>query len=316
MSKNRLLKTTLFLSLTAATMHAVNRTIFSITDKLSFLTKDNEYTYKWRFGDISYTKQGSGSPVLLIHDLTCGSFDLEWKYILTELAKNYEVYTIDLPGCGKSDKLFMTYTNFIFVECIQDFIKDIIGKETDVIASGLSSTIPLYATLTKEHNIKKILLVNPPSIKLTNQIPDSRSKFLKKLIEFPIIGTLLFNICNCEGYYNNEFMKSSFLTPEFISIKFPKMYYIAAHKKGTSAKYLFASLIGKYVNFPVERSLKTDIPVHCIFGEFEYNALITSSEYKKVNHAITYEFIDNCKHYPQIEQPENFLQACEKFLSK
>lgn len=316
MSDNKLLKTTLFLSLTTATMYGINHTIFSITDKLSFLTKENEHTFHWRLGDISYTKRGSGSPILLIHDISSGSFDLEWKYIVAELAKNHKVYTIDLPGCGKSDKPFLTYTNYLFSECVQDFIQDVIGEETDIIASGLSSTIPLTSTLNKEHKIKKILLVNPPSIKSTNRVPDSRSKLLKKLIEFPIIGTLLYNICNCEGYYNNEFMKTSFLNPEFISIKFPKMYYIASHKQGTKAKYLFASLLGNYVNFPIQRSLQTNIPIHCIFGEFEKNALITSFEYRKANSNITYEFIDNCKHYPQIEQPEIFIQACEEFLNK
>ena len=40
--------------------------------------KNNTHDYEWRFGKIRYTKKGTGTPVLLLHDLTEGSSIYEY----------------------------------------------------------------------------------------------------------------------------------------------------------------------------------------------------------------------------------------------
>lgn len=315
MRDNKLLKTAFFISVTAATIYGINRVIFSITDKMSALTKSKEGKYPWKYGEISYTRQGSGTPILLIHDLHSGNYDIEWKYIVEDLAQTHEVYTIDLLGCGKSDKPAITYNAYIYMQLIHDFIKDVIEEKTNVIATGTSAMIPLITTLEQSHMIEKILLVNPISVKKTNQGPTTNSKLQKRLIELPLIGTLLYNILHNQNYYNKEFMHANFVMPEYISLKIPTQFYVAAHKGGANAKYLFASQIGNCLNFPVSRALMNcDVPIHCVFGEFENNGVSTQDEYISCNSQITCSTIDNAKHYPHIEQPEAFIQLCNEFF--
>jgi pimeloyl-ACP methyl ester carboxylesterase len=43
---------------------------------------------------------GSGQAIVLIHGM--GSAATAWKPIIPELAKQFEVITIDLPGHGRS----------------------------------------------------------------------------------------------------------------------------------------------------------------------------------------------------------------------
>lgn len=74
-------------------------------------------------------KKGSGSPVLLIHDMLPGACGYEWNRIEEELAMEHTVYTIDLLGCGRSEKPGMTYTNFVYVQVICDFIRNVIGEK-------------------------------------------------------------------------------------------------------------------------------------------------------------------------------------------
>lgn len=50
--------------------------------------------------------------MLLLHDLHCASSGREWQYIEDALAQDHTVYTLDLLGCGRSDKPAITYTNF------------------------------------------------------------------------------------------------------------------------------------------------------------------------------------------------------------
>jgi pimeloyl-ACP methyl ester carboxylesterase len=49
---------------------------------------------------LSIEKFGSGEPLVLLHGM--GSAATAWKPIIPELSKQFEVYTVDLPGHGKS----------------------------------------------------------------------------------------------------------------------------------------------------------------------------------------------------------------------
>lgn len=80
--------------------------------------------------NVYYTKEGTGKPLLLIHDLDTCTSGYEWKQLIPFLSNKYTVYTIDLLGFGRSEKANMTYTNFLYVQLISDFIKSEIGHRT------------------------------------------------------------------------------------------------------------------------------------------------------------------------------------------
>ena len=52
---------------------------------------------------IAFFKIGSGHPIIFIHGL--GLRAECWFHQIEELKKNHTVYTIDMPGHGKSDLL-------------------------------------------------------------------------------------------------------------------------------------------------------------------------------------------------------------------
>ena len=80
-----------------------------------------------------------------VHDLTVYSSAYEWNKIIDKLAENHTVYALDLLGCGRSEKPKITYTNYLYVQLISDFIKNVIHEKTDVVASGFSSSFTLLA---------------------------------------------------------------------------------------------------------------------------------------------------------------------------
>ena len=49
-------------------IHFTNKVISASSVLKDILTVSNKNFYKWRFGNIYYTKSGKGNPVLLIHD--------------------------------------------------------------------------------------------------------------------------------------------------------------------------------------------------------------------------------------------------------
>lgn len=315
MKKNKLLYLSALTGLTAATLYGINKTINIIANAKSTLANPNGLRYEWRFGNIFYTKQGSGKPVLLIHDLTCGSCDTEWKYIVKQYAKTNTVYTIDLLGCGRSDKPSITYTNYLYVQLISDFIKNVINHRTDVVVSGSSSLFVLMACFNDDTLFDKLLLVNPASITPGNQIITANQKLLKMLIELPIIGTLIYNIVNMKHNYLNMFKNVYFNNPYAIRGSLVQAYYDASHYGSMSSKYLFASICSNYTGINVSRAVK-DInnSIFIIGTEFEPNIKETLADYAELNPSIETTILNDTKHLPQLEKPNEFLSVLKIFL--
>ena len=125
-------KSTKFLLLTIGTtitgIYVYNRFIEKTATKHNLLSDLSGEYYTWKHGKIYYTKSGNGSPLLLIHDINSSASSEEWKKIIHRFEKNHTVYTLDLLGCGRSDKPAIEYTNYLYVQLLKDFIKDIIQE--------------------------------------------------------------------------------------------------------------------------------------------------------------------------------------------
>ena len=50
------------------TVHLINRTVAAAAQLKQMLHIFDDNYFEWRFGNIYYTKKGTGSPILLIHD--------------------------------------------------------------------------------------------------------------------------------------------------------------------------------------------------------------------------------------------------------
>ena len=127
----------------------------------------------------SITKEGTGKPILLIHDLSAMQSEYEWNRIVSDLSKKNTVYTLDLLGCGKSDKPNFTYTNFLYVQLVTDFINNVIGEKADVIVTGNSCSFVLMACHNNDEIIDRILLINPPSISSISKVTSQTNKNVK-----------------------------------------------------------------------------------------------------------------------------------------
>ena len=88
----------------AGVIHIANRFIDATSQLKDMLEQPHSKTYDWRFGKIHYTKQGHGAPLLLVHDMMPGASGYEWSSVEKQLATEHTVYTLDLLGCGRSEK--------------------------------------------------------------------------------------------------------------------------------------------------------------------------------------------------------------------
>lgn len=314
---NKKLTTAIILSSSSvAAMHVINRIHTSVCTAKSLLKNSENSYYEWRFGKVRYQKKGSGSPLLLIHDLTVGSSNYEYHRLINNLTENHEIYSIDLLGYGLSDKPSMTYTNNLYEQLISDFIMNVIKRKTSVIVTGESVPFVILACHNNPNIINKIICINPQSLYLQNEIPSNQTKLMKFFLEIPILGTFTYHVLTNRLTVEKLFQRQYFCRLDEIKEKYIANYLEAAYAGGYNSKFAFASYVGKYMSLNILHELKEiNNSILMIGGEKEDDIKNTIENYQYYNPAIEEAYIPNAKHLPQLEAPDEMLEQIKVFLA-
>lgn len=312
-------KTKRFLMLTAATigsMYAYNRFVATTSVSKKMLSDENGTYYNWKYGNIFYSKRGTGSPLLLIHDLNPSSSSFEWCKIMKKLEQNHTVYSLDLLGCGRSDKPLLTYTNYMYVQLITDFVKDVIKAQPDVITTNLSSSFVLMTNQMESNIFHRIILLNPVSIDEIAPSVDTLSKLKKLVFDTPLLGAFVYNRMHTPVKTDFLFRYKYFFKSQLISTKFEDIYYESAHMDNSNGKYLFGSIIGKYINIDIRHALnQLNTPIYIIASRDLTNNINNIESYIRTNTNIETTYLSGCKLLLQLEIPDKLLIIIKSVLS-
>lgn len=307
----------IFTGVVLGTMHVINRFVYYISTIDNFLYNKDELYYESKFGQIFYTKQGSGTPLLLIHDLNVCSSSYEWNRVIKELSKENTVYTIDLLGCGCSDKPCLTYTNYLYVQLIEEFIENVICEKTNIVATGHSSSIALMSCNNNSSYINKVILVNPENLVSLTKVPTSNLKIYKYLLCTPIIGTFIYNILVNKNTIRRDFKTDYFYDQTKIKERDIITYFEASHKNNTHTKYLYSNIKSGYTNANVLNILnKIDNSIYIITGSSNPENELNANQYQNLLPSIEILPIDRTKYLPQLEAPDKFAETISVIIEE
>lgn len=314
MKKNKVKYLFLLSSISTCSIAIINN-IFHITaTNQNYLLRKGNY-YNWHHGKVFYTVQGSGSPLLLIHDCRVYSNLNEWDQMIDNLSQNHKVYAIDLLGCGRSEKPLLTYTAYLYVQLISDFINDIIKSPVNIITSGDSSIFALASAAKSKDNFNKIILINPAKLckpSFENEKFHALNKYIHTL---PVIGTFLYNIKYCRTNLA-KILSSEFNSQYKLDRNYIEECYESLHKKNELGRYLSFSIDNSYMCLNDKALLKScSDKISIIGGKEENNVYETLRNYMAVDSDIKCQIIDSSKHYPQLENPDKTLLLINEILN-
>ena len=314
-TRNKLLTILTLASGAAASVSIINKTLSIFAVSKHLLEDDDSLCFKWRLGNIHYTKHGKGKPLLLIHDLNPSFCGFEWRALNSYLSESYTVYTIDLFGCGRSEKPNLTYTNYLYVQLIADFIKSEIGHRTNVIASGTSSSIAIMACSNSPELFDQMLFINPESVHSSGLYPGKNAKLYKLILDMPVIGTLIYNISCSRNTIKKDFLSKYFYNPFTVRSKYVDSFYEAAHL-GKSPKSVYASVKCSYTRCNISTALKKiDNSIYLICGDsFPFSQELIE-EYEECNPAIEAYTIHNSRALPHMENPIEVYKLIQTVFS-
>jgi pimeloyl-ACP methyl ester carboxylesterase len=221
-----------------------------------------------------------------------------------------------MAGCGRSDKQEITYTNYFYIQMISDFVKDVIGEKTSVIATGLTGSFILSTDSIHTDLFSEIILINPNTIGYLQQIPDKRSKILMRLFSLPVIGKSVYYAATSKSNVEYYLTERCFHNPFHLNAVTTKAYYTAAHIGKGNGKALLGSIEGFYVNTDISKFLKTTTKnITLVVGEYNEKKDDIINGYTRINPNVKVELIHDSKCLPQLENAKELASLLMDCLS-
>lgn len=315
MAKHNTLKKILVATvLVGGAMYAANEYIIKKSTEKNLLKKDDGKYYSFKYGNIFYKVSGEGKPVFLIHDINECSSGMEWIYLEKKLSKTNTVYTIDLLGCGRSDKPKLSYNSFLYVQLINDFIKEVIGEPTNIIATGKSVAPVVMATKLQEELVERIILINPTDLSELNNVPSTFDKVKKYILNCPLIGTFVYHMLHTKDRIFNDFVNEYFSDSYADFSEVIDYYHESAHRNRSGSKYLYSSLQYGSLNLNINHGLKVlDKDIIILSGDDYYESEYVPEEYAQLNDNIECISITDTSFLPQLEEPTKVINIIEEY---
>lgn len=114
-------------------------------------------------GQIHYVYDGSGEPIVLIHEAACSW--VEYLRILPLLAEQCCAIAVDLPGHGQSDKLAKEYTIEDYAQSVASFMDALGIKKASLLGHHGSDYIVNELAVKFPERVDKVVLQDCPFYK-------------------------------------------------------------------------------------------------------------------------------------------------------
>lgn len=249
-------------------------------------------------GSIYYSVRGNplGEAVLLIHGLGDNASNM-WQETARKLQHNYLVYSIDLPGFGRSDKGNRLYSPENYVRLIRFLRQSQINKPFHLIGHSMGAAISLRYAATYPQDIKTLTLIDAAGIlyrlAYTKYLaPIGLESFTDKFsIDRQLTSSWAGRLLNkAEGLIQFD--------PEYLLTIPPLRAKILGGKPSTIAG--LALVLDDFSQLPQ----KVEAPTQIIWGENDTIAPVrTAHVLKALIKDARFSMVENAAHNPVLEQP-------------
>lgn len=150
--------------------------------------------WQWRLGDVAVYEAGhrANPPLLLLHEHNAAASAAEMRHLFERLSDRFHLYAPDLIGYGLSDRPDIEYAPALYIELIEDILREVVQQPAAVLASSLTSAYAIEAAYANPEWITSLALICPTGVRsLTEQ--SASGKFIETLLRVPVLGQAMFN---------------------------------------------------------------------------------------------------------------------------
>lgn len=257
--------------------------------------------------DLAYYREGSGETILLVHGITTYSFI--WRKIVPLLSSSYDVISVDLLGCGGSDKpMDVVYSIKHHSELLKGFISKLGIKKFHFIGHDVGGGIGQIFAVKYPDALFDLTLINSVAYDYWPVQPITA-------VRMPIISQLalstldfgVFKLLVKRGLYHKERVTSELMEFFLEPLK---------TKVGRKAFVRFAKSLNNKNLLEIEAELqRLKLPVLIIRGDADrYLSLETSQRLHKEIPGSKFVTIATGGHFIQEDEPKKIVEILIQFF--
>jgi len=108
--------------------------------------------------DINYASGGTGDPMIFLSN--GGGFWQIWEHQVNFFVKDYKIFAIDWPGCGKSQASNVPITLDYLYDILKSFIFALDLKNITLISACVGGAVSMQYAIKNQKNVKNIVVIN------------------------------------------------------------------------------------------------------------------------------------------------------------
>ena len=249
-------------------------------------------------GQIHFSVRGSGSPVVLIHGFPMHS--AVWESFSQKLSREYNVYTPDLPGFGKSTSLGSSFSIDDVGKTMAGWLEENKIQGAVLIGHSLGGYVALSVAKSRPDLISSLGLFHSTAYADNAEKKESRNKVLEFIDKNGV-----------------ETFTSNFIAPLFANPGHPAIATVRALSMQSTA-----NSVKGYTQAMRDRFDRTDVlrefarPILFIGGEKDAGISPQSlKEQASICKLPTLEILPNVAHMGMFENEKQTLEIISKFIS-
>ncbi len=257
-------------------------------------------TIRFRNGKISFSDEGKGRVVVLIHGFL-GSKEI-WSSVHASLAKNYRVIAVDLPGHGSSDCFGYVHSMELMAKAIKEVLTQLKLKKVTLIGHSMGGYVALaFAELFPDH-VRGLCLFHSSSFSDTEEKKKDRTKAIRAVKENPKVYVRA-TIKNLFATHNLKQMHDHIIFSTKIAIKTSRRGIVACLEGMKDRKS--RDIILHFANYPIMM----------IIGKYDnvlpFQLLLNQSKILQHPHVL---ILENAGHMGFLESPERCVKDLKRFI--
>ncbi len=300
---------------TLAAMAGINRWISGTVGPLDDQVAGERHMFNWREHQIAYYTAGptDGDPIVLIHGHNAAASAWEMREPFRRFGEQHCVYAPDLLGYGCSDRPPVDYTPSLYIDLIRDFLREVVGRPSVVIASSVSAPHAIQIAADDPEWITRLVLIAPVGL-IPERTRNPAGPAVNALFRSPVVGEALFNalvsrpslryFLEGQAYYDK-----ARVTDDLIEIN-----YQTAHQPG--ARYAPAAFVGGALYHDVRDAWpRVGQPALLVWGErASFTPVSDAASFLALNPGAQLEVFQECGIIPHDEQPETFVTVVSNWM--
>jgi pimeloyl-ACP methyl ester carboxylesterase len=301
----------------AGGMELYNRRVTLPREELEPQLPVEPTTWKWRYGEVAVYEAGdpANPPLLLLHGHNAAASAAEMREPFARFAERHHVYAPDLLGYGLSDRPDIDYSPQLYIEFIEEILREVIQQPAVVLASSLTSAHAIEAAHMNPEWISRLVLVCPTGVRtLTEQSPGGKA--VEQVLKLPVLGQALYNGIASRPSIRYFLEGQTYFDATRVTNEMVEGYYRRAHVPG--ARYAPTAFVSGRLYWDAREAWsRLEQRALLVWGK---EATITppsdAAAFLATNPGAELEEIGAAGILPHDEQPEQFANVVGQWLEQ